>query len=166
MQDCSNSIANALELLQCYTKAIDISFPASTIPTDGAHSSHTISPFFSPSQQWSEQAMLTCLVVVASASESALRQLLARWAQVHNNTGMHVLPSLCRYPRTARYACWEVRKHAEDIQWDVFPYYQLSVQTLIAWFMGPTWGPSGADRTQVGPMNFAISGEAATLGPI
>ena len=24
--------------------------------------------------------------------------------------------------------------------------------TLIAGFMGPTWGPSGADRTQVGPM--------------
>ena len=23
---------------------------------------------------------------------------------------------------------------------------------LIARFMGPTWGPSGADRTQVGPM--------------
>ena len=26
------------------------------------------------------------------------------------------------------------------------------LMTLIAWFMGPTWGPSGADRTQVGPM--------------
>ena len=26
------------------------------------------------------------------------------------------------------------------------------VITLIARFMGPTWGPSGADRTQVGPM--------------
>ena len=25
-------------------------------------------------------------------------------------------------------------------------------QTLIARFMGPTWGPSGADRTQVHPM--------------
>ena len=24
--------------------------------------------------------------------------------------------------------------------------------SLIARFMGPTWGPSGADRTQVGPM--------------
>ena len=24
--------------------------------------------------------------------------------------------------------------------------------TLIARFMGPTWGPSGSDRTQVGPM--------------
>ena len=24
--------------------------------------------------------------------------------------------------------------------------------TLIARFIGPTWGPSGADRTQVGPM--------------
>ena len=26
------------------------------------------------------------------------------------------------------------------------------VPTLIARFMGPTWGPPGADRTQVGPM--------------
>ena len=26
----------------------------------------------------------------------------------------------------------------------------------IASFMGPTWGPSGADRTQVGPVNLAI----------
>ena len=26
------------------------------------------------------------------------------------------------------------------------------VNTLIARFMGPTWGPSGADMTQVGPM--------------
>ena len=25
-------------------------------------------------------------------------------------------------------------------------------RTLIARFLGPTWGPSGADRTQVGPM--------------
>ena len=25
-------------------------------------------------------------------------------------------------------------------------------RTLIARFMGPTWGPSGADRTQLGPM--------------
>ena len=34
------------------------------------------------------------------------------------------------------------------------------MHTLIAMFMGPTWGPSGADRTQVGsmfsPINFAI----------
>ena len=28
----------------------------------------------------------------------------------------------------------------------------ISVHTLLARFMGPTWGPSGADRTQVGPM--------------
>ena len=27
---------------------------------------------------------------------------------------------------------------------------------LIARFMGPTWGPSGADRTHDGPMNHAI----------
>ena len=28
----------------------------------------------------------------------------------------------------------------------------LGLLTLIARFLGPAWGPSGADRTQVGPM--------------
>ena len=28
----------------------------------------------------------------------------------------------------------------------------IDLSTLIARFMGPIWGPSGADRTQVGPM--------------
>ena len=32
----------------------------------------------------------------------------------------------------------------------------LYIITLISKFMGSTCGPSGADRTQVGPMNFAI----------
>ena len=30
--------------------------------------------------------------------------------------------------------------------------FSIWLNTLIARFMGPTWGPSGADRTQVGPM--------------
>ena len=30
--------------------------------------------------------------------------------------------------------------------------YHTANTPLIARFMGPTWGPSGADRTQVGPM--------------
>ena len=28
----------------------------------------------------------------------------------------------------------------------------VPIHSLIARFMGPTWGPSGADRTEVGPM--------------
>ena len=36
----------------------------------------------------------------------------------------------------------------------LYPLYTL--HSLIARFMGPTWGPSRADRTQVGPMNFVI----------
>ena len=32
------------------------------------------------------------------------------------------------------------------------PQYKDAVLPLIARFMGPTWGPSGADRTQVGPI--------------
>ena len=38
-----------------------------------------------------------------------------------------------------------------------------SILTLIARFMGPTWGPPGADRTQLGPMWATwtlLSGEA------
>ena len=33
-----------------------------------------------------------------------------------------------------------------------YPPSSLRSITLIAKFIGPTWGPSGADRTQVGPM--------------
>ena len=35
-------------------------------------------------------------------------------------------------------------------------YSQSHVATLIARFMGPTWGPPGADRAHVGPMKIAI----------
>ena len=31
-------------------------------------------------------------------------------------------------------------------------YHWKGMETLITRFLGPTWGPSGADRTQVGPM--------------
>ena len=34
----------------------------------------------------------------------------------------------------------------------ITPYVKKVIDTLIARFMGPTWGPSGADGTQVGPM--------------
>ena len=33
-----------------------------------------------------------------------------------------------------------------------FHHWPARCDTLIPRFMGPTWGPSGADRTQVGPM--------------
>ena len=41
--------------------------------------------------------------------------------------------------------------------WHIYMRWEYSwttslILTLIARFMGPTWGPSGADRTQVGPM--------------
>ena len=36
------------------------------------------------------------------------------------------------------------------------PTISFCWETLIARFMGPSWGPSGADMTQMGPMNFAI----------
>ena len=43
--------------------------------------------------------------------------------------------------------------HEDAMIWKRLPHYWPSVRetTLIARFMGSTWGPSGADRTQVGP---------------
>ena len=34
----------------------------------------------------------------------------------------------------------------------VYNFFSCWITSLMARFMGPTWGPSGADRTQVGPM--------------
>ena len=45
------------------------------------------------------------------------------------------------------YTCYTLSCCSSSISsfvWSMYP--------LIARFMGPTWGPSGADRTQVGPM--------------
>ena len=39
-------------------------------------------------------------------------------------------------------------RHCQGVFW----LHQCALTTLIARFMGPTWGPPGADRTQVGPM--------------
>ena len=44
----------------------------------------------------------------------------------------------------------------------------MKVCTMIARFMGPTWGPSGTDRTQVGPMLAPwtlLSGLSRSLKP-
>ena len=42
-----------------------------------------------------------------------------------------------------------------DLLWinlGLFSIYGLAKSSLITRFKGPTWGPPGADRTQVGPM--------------
>ena len=48
--------------------------------------------------------------------------------------------------------------HKWPVTRKMFPFDDVIVEepTLIARFMGPIWGPSEADRTQVGPMNLAI----------
>ena len=38
------------------------------------------------------------------------------------------------------------------VSWFLIPAFTVPMPSLLASFMGPTWGLSGADRTQVGPM--------------
>ena len=47
--------------------------------------------------------------------------------------------------QNAFWRCSSLRQSNIHMPHDVYPF-------LIAKFMGPTWGPSGANRTQVGPM--------------
>ena len=42
--------------------------------------------------------------------------------------------------------------HTQWHHWLIFVFKQHFRLYLIARFMGPKWGPSGADKTQVGPM--------------
>ena len=41
---------------------------------------------------------------------------------------------------------------SNELQWLDIGVMCVRIPTLIARFMGPTWGPPGDDRTQVGPM--------------
>ena len=53
-------------------------------------------------------------------------------------------------PRKCAWLCYR----AKLCPWSpvTLPAYQYYRGSLIARFMGPTWGPSGAARTQMGPM--------------
>ena len=61
---------------------------------------------------------------------------------------------------------------ATDQQWskllfkptNTYPWSTCNLGTLIARFMGPTWGPSGADRTQVGLMMAPWHYDDAIIG--
>ena len=72
-----------------------------------------------------------------------IRQLLVAWS------------APCHYLNQ----CWNIVNWTlkNRFQWNhTFSFKKIWKCPLIARFMGPTWGPSGADMTQVGPMNFAI----------
>ena len=51
--------------------------------------------------------------------------------------------------------CWDIVKWSfrNKLQWNLQrkSYIPIKKTPLIVRFMGPTWGPSGADRTQVAP---------------
>ena len=63
------------------------------------------------------------------------------------------------------------RGHRGDDIWlgPTWDMVSLGVNPLIARFMGPTWGPSGAERTHVGPMLapcILLSGSLFHLYPV
>ena len=56
-------------------------------------------------------------------------------------------------------SCYQFLKDSKDPKW----HCSAMKATLIARFMGATWDPSGADRTQVGPM---LAHELCYLGMV
>ena len=70
--------------------------------------------------------------------------------------GLNVLIYLVlrsKYYFTTRSFPWQLLYWPIPLPYQQQPWHRLFwISALIARFMGPTWGPSGADRTQVGPM--------------
>ena len=64
--------------------------------------------------------------------------------------------SVCQMPTNNRWcrrpAYWGEFLYSDGINSSQIIPDNQCLCTLIARFMGPTWGPSGADRTQVGPI--------------
>ena len=57
-----------------------------------------------------------------------------------------IQPAVGCYKPWANLRCSGCYPLGEKLLWN------RSIMNSPWWFMGPTWGPSGADRTQVGPM--------------
>ena len=67
--------------------------------------------------------------------------------------GIHLSP--VDFPQKGQW-CWALMFSfwcAPELPPLLPPQHISDLASLIARFMGPSWGPSGADRTQVGPMS-------------
>ena len=65
------------------------------------------------------------------------------------STGIHTIMN--RMPLFPSWY-WEKTPEVRTFELSIYSFKHNEVTTLIAGFMGPTWGPYGADRTEVGPM--------------
>ena len=67
--------------------------------------------------------------------------------QWQSNQGIGLVWTYCF--RLVNNPCWRLQSAGNSQETHETLHTEAA---LIARFMGPTWGPSGADRTQVGPM--------------
>ena len=68
------------------------------------------------------------------------------------NLNAEKLPSLAVSTSRHSFAFWILMSYIVMKLKSLDCCANLWITTLVARFMGPTWGPSGADRTQLGPM--------------
>ena len=91
-------------------------------------------------------------VFTLSHTKATTLTCLQCWANLHAHTSIH---TLTKTPQMNRKKVLQWLPSCLFILSEDFIQAQAKRwchKTLIARFMGPIWGPSGADRTQVGPM--------------
>ena len=92
-------------------------------------------------QYWGKTIYIDCWVVVT------------HWGLDKTTTNLHTIFSKKKFLNQNVWFSIEMSlKIVPEGPIDNIPALFQIINTLIARFMGPTWGPSGADRTQVGPM--------------
>ena len=96
---------------------------------------------------------LQCLNYIIHSTQW-FNMFVSRWIEISKNSFNQLLNSNNSI-RNHMLISWRKKSSV----WYVSSYQVLFIclclqnkPSLIARFMGPTWGPSGADRTQVGPM--------------
>ena len=89
--------------------------------------------------------------VVLMTCPSSLRWLTTTRRPISDTNGVTNIHSTDRWSRE------QVKLASQQsgqlpLWWQTYVIYTHMMNSLIARFMGPTWGPSWADRIQVGPM--------------
>ena len=133
VQDCSNSIANMLELLQSCIKPL-----ISCVQNDIAISRPLFQYVCALSQHWFQ--------VMVCNTETIYRMCVYDWNCEGAISNIFSIWNMTISLKTRGWIQSCMKKlHGWQVWWNI-------IFTLIAKFVGLTWGPTGANRTQVGPM--------------
>ena len=100
---------------------------------------------------WHHQMEIFSALLAICAGNSPVTGELPTQRPMTQSFGVFFDLSLNKRPSKQSWGWWQVSYSVHRLSKSSILHVVLVITTLIARFMGPTWGPSGTDRTQAGP---------------